>query len=262
MSCVPVIICIAKLESDYIEEWVKYHLAIGFSHIFIYDNEDVPTYENLLREYKEDITVVHAPGNDYPQGPIQYLILHHFVVNFFRHDITHVAHIDIDEFVVLKRHANISEFIQEYIKDDCAGIGMNWRIFGSSGLTEQTEQPVTERFTMCESLGNKHTKTIFDKRYFAGFNTCHAITPTSGYFIKATNGSIINGPMNESIDFDVIQLNHYKCKTLPEFRHARSRGRADTVVQEVEDIDSIFNEYDKNEVLDCTACDLYSNLSR
>jgi hypothetical protein len=264
MSCIPVIVCIAKLESDYIEEWVKYHLALGFSHIFIYDNEDVPTYENQLQEYNDNITVVHAPGNDYPQGPIQYLILHHFVVNFCRHDITHIAHIDIDEFIVLKQHANISDFIQEYITDDydCAGIGMNWRIFGSSGLTEQTNKPVTESFTMCESMGNKHIKTIFDKRYCTGFNTCHAITPRPGYYTKATNGSIINGPMNENIDLDIIQLNHYKCKTLPEFRRARSRGRADTNIQEVEDVESIFHEYDKNEMSERTACEFYSNLSR
>jgi hypothetical protein len=48
----PVIVCIAKKESDYIEEFVKYHLAIGFKTIYIYDNEDVPTYEKLLQNIK------------------------------------------------------------------------------------------------------------------------------------------------------------------------------------------------------------------
>ena len=44
----PVIVCIAKKEQDYIEEFVKYHLHLGFKHIYIYDNEDIPTYENML----------------------------------------------------------------------------------------------------------------------------------------------------------------------------------------------------------------------
>jgi hypothetical protein len=44
----PVIVCIAKLEQDYIEEFVRYHLAIGFNKIYIYDNDDVPTYKKLL----------------------------------------------------------------------------------------------------------------------------------------------------------------------------------------------------------------------
>ena len=36
-----VIVAIAKMEQDYIEEWVKYHLHLGFDQIFLYDNEDV-----------------------------------------------------------------------------------------------------------------------------------------------------------------------------------------------------------------------------
>ena len=58
----PVILCIAKLESNYIEEFVKYHLALGFSHIFIYDNEDIPTYKTILNKYSEDfVTIIHFP---------------------------------------------------------------------------------------------------------------------------------------------------------------------------------------------------------
>ena len=39
-----VIFCIARLEAPYIEEWVLYHLHIGVDFIYIYDNEEVPTY--------------------------------------------------------------------------------------------------------------------------------------------------------------------------------------------------------------------------
>ena len=49
----PVIVCIAKREHDYIEEFVKYHIGIGFKHIYLYDNEDVPTYESFLQNYKD-----------------------------------------------------------------------------------------------------------------------------------------------------------------------------------------------------------------
>jgi hypothetical protein len=33
-----VIVAIAKMEQDYIEEWVKYNLHIGIDRIFLYDN--------------------------------------------------------------------------------------------------------------------------------------------------------------------------------------------------------------------------------
>jgi hypothetical protein len=111
----PVIVCIAKKEHDYIEEFVKYHLALGFKYIYLYDNEDTPTYESMLINYKNNIKVIHLPFNNY-HIPVQYFALNHFIDNFlFKTETTHVAHIDIDEFIVLKKHNNICDFINEYI---------------------------------------------------------------------------------------------------------------------------------------------------
>ena len=57
MSVVPAIVCIAKKEEDYIEEFVRYHLALGFKIIYVYDNEDVPVYETLLKNYKDNLKI-------------------------------------------------------------------------------------------------------------------------------------------------------------------------------------------------------------
>ena len=248
----PVIVCVAKKEHDYIEEFVKFHLQLGFTHIYIYDNEDIPTYEKFLHKYKKNITVIHLPIKG-----VQYIALDMFIKKYlYTTNITHVAHIDIDEFIVLKKHMNISDFINEYIVGDCQGIGMNWRFFGSSGRTEKTNEPITTRFTMCQKNGNKHIKTLFKKDNFLKFNTCHDVILSKGY-IKSTNKTIINGPFNNNIDFDVIQLNHYKCKTLPEFRYIRTRQRADFVGDIHEDIDLSFKHYDLNEIEDLTAYNFY-----
>ena len=79
----PVIVCIAKREHDYIEEFVKYHISIGFKHIYLYDNEDVPTYESFLQNYKDYITVIHLPFNNYHVG-VQYIALEHFTENYVK----------------------------------------------------------------------------------------------------------------------------------------------------------------------------------
>jgi hypothetical protein len=141
---------------------------------------------------------------------------------------------------------------------DCEGIGMNWRYFGSSGKTEKTNEPLTIRFTMCQEKGDCHIKTIFDKKNFRGYKTCHDVRLQSGH-IKSTNNHIIQGPFNNNIDFSVIQLNHYKCKTLPEFRYIRTRQRADIVGDINENVDENFHAYDMNEVEDLTACEFYRN---
>jgi len=255
----PVIVCIAKKEHDYIEEFVKYHLALGFKFIYLYDNEDVPTYESMLHNYKNNIKVIHLPHNNYHKG-VQYIALDDFIKNYlFTTNITHVAHIDIDEFIVLKKHNNICDFINKYIVRNCQGIGMNWRHFGSSGKTEKTNEPNTIRFTMCEKNGNIHIKTLFKKDHFVKFNTCHDVIVSNGY-IKSTNNNIINGPFNYNIDLDTIQLNHYKSKTLPEFRYIRTRQRADCVGDINENVDESFRAYDNNEIEDLTAYHFYKNI--
>jgi hypothetical protein len=254
----PVLICIAKKEHLYIEEFVKYHLALGFEKIYLYDNEDVPTYEKVLEKYKQYLVVIHLPFNNYHKA-VQYVALDHFIANFlFKDDITHVAHIDIDEFICLKKHSNISEFINEYIVGDCEAIGMNWRFFGSSGKTEYEKEPVTQRFTMCEKTGNEHIKTLFKRDHFLAYGTCHDIYLSKGH-VKSTDGRIIVGPFNHNPDLSVIQLNHYKSKTLQEFRKIRTRKRADIIAGgNDEDIDNNFRMYDLNEEEDLTASTFYS----
>jgi len=253
----PVIVAIAKLESAYIEEWVKYHLTLGFEHIYLYDNDDQPTYATLLQKYSNYVTVYHRPGNNYHKG-IQFIVLEDFYTNIMpTNGITHVTHIDIDEFIVLKKHNNIKDFIQEYITGDCAGIGINWRYFGSSGHTEASPEPVTVRFTKCDLNGNRHVKTIFAVEDYQWFDNQHYIYPKKGKFIKNTLGEPFRGPFNEHIDFSVAQLNHYKTKTYPEYVHIRSRGRAGPNIEyqkaHPENVAQTFKAYDRNDTEDLTA---------
>lgn len=259
-----VIVAIAKMEQDYIEEWVKYHLHLGFDEIFLYDNEDLPYYKEFLKKYSEKLKVIHLPGNNYHKG-VQYIALDDFTKNYMlKNGITHVAHIDVDEFIVLKKHSNIKEFIKEYIKGKCGGIGMNWRLFGDSGLETQTEKSVLNRFTMTEKIGNQHIKTLFDVKCFKHFIHCHSIEPRTGYKIMSTDGRIINGAFNMEPNLDVIQLNHYKCKTFEEFLKISVRGRAGTQIGHasniIKDIKGFFKHHNKNEIEDLWAYNKWQSI--
>ena len=252
----PVIVCIAKYEKDYIKYFIDYHLALGFDKIFLYDNEDTPVYSQLLNN--DNVVVTHLPGNSYNKG-VQYIALEHFVTNFMKLPFTHVAHIDIDEYITLKKHNNIKDFIRDYIINDCAGIGMNWRYFGSNGQTQKELVADPLRFTKCEINGNVHIKTLFEINSFKGFKDVHSIHCSKNKFIKSTFGNIIGGPFNECIDYSIIQLNHYKCKTLPEFIYIRSRGRADLNYLPPEDIEKDFKMLDTNEMEELTCYNFYSS---
>jgi len=246
------VVAIAKFESNYINDFVNYHLLLGFDKIFIYDNEDTPTY----KFENKNVTVIHLPGNNHYKA-VQYVALEHFINNHIM-NFTHVAHIDIDEVIVLKKHKNIKDFISEYIVGDCAGIGMNWRHFGSNGHSNRNGLPDIARFTKCEEKGNNHIKTIFNTLLCACWTTPHSIHTVKGYHVKNTKGTIIDGAFNEDIDFSVIQCNHYKSKTLDEFKYIRTRGRADLMIQPDENIIEDFNKIDLNEIEDYSALVFYS----
>ena len=189
----PVIVCVAKNEQFYIEEFIRYHIALGFKHIIIYDTESKPTYEELLKKYVAHVKVIHVPTEELNEH-VSLSVLEDFKTRIlYNSNITHVAHIDIDEFIVLKKHSTIIEFINKYLTGDCQGIGMNRIYFGSSKQTVRTNQPVTLRFTRCEELGNEYIKTIFKKDHFIKFNTVHDVALKEGH-IKTIRGDIITGP--------------------------------------------------------------------
>ena len=263
----PVIICIAKHETDYIEEFVLYHLHLGFDKIFIYDNEDTPTYAEQLKHFGSAVIVEHLPGKNYPLLP-QYEAIQRFTWNHSHSpDITHVAHIDLDEFIVLKKHANIKDFIKEYIWDGengvmCGGIGINWKMYGSSGKTVQTNEPLTVRFTKCQTGCHQLIKTLYNKQFYGHQSNPHNINTNNGNFpMKTTDGRENTTPNIEMGDVSIIQINHYKSKTWEEFQYTRSRGRADRHDHpEMDDLKKIFDENDLNDEEEFYAHTFYSNL--
>jgi len=232
----------------------------------------------MLTKYKDKMKIIHYPGNEY-ELPVQCMILQHFMDNFLRNDeITHVIHIDIDEFIVLKKHNNICDFINEYITGDCQGIAISWRHFGSSGNLEKTNEPVTTRFTMCENKGTlmPYVKILFKTENFIQWTkghwtgnkwtySCHHIDVSKGYVSNTLNfrPKIIIKDYSK-IDFSVIQLNHYKCKTYPEFKYIRTRNNADFCKkdQKVENVDANFKFFNVNEIEDLTCKNFYLSIDK
>ena len=291
----PAIVAIAKGEQDYILEFVVYHISIGFASLYVYDNEDSPTYaalfdqavkdNKLSPDYRERIHVTHFPGNHFEKG-VQYKALDHFVDHYMRdasRGITHVLHIDIDEFLVFNpchtkdnnHEPFLFTFIREFIENEpcAAGVGINWRFYGSLEINKeenkeekQEEKSVLKRFLWANreyKEGDdvfppcRHIKTLFRVDRFKKFRDCHSIESIAGTYVVDTHkNKIRNKSIIDNVFYDVAQLNHYKVKTFPEFKRAFLRGRADFSSEKNGDltkyddeyIRSIFNVYDQKDV--------------
>jgi len=234
------LVCIAKNEDNYIEEWLDYHRKLGFDHFFI--------YQNNWRFNKDFTDVTKFKFDGYLQQLKSY---NHFISsNYWNWDW--VAFFDVDEFLVLKKHNNIKDFLIDY--NDFNAVGINWVYFGDNNLSEVTEWSVIKRFTMRQSNPYRAIKSIV--RLSKGGNSPKFINNPHNINLDwvDTHKRINTGPSTKEPSDDIAQLNHYYCKTIKEFRLKCERGRACS--QNIL-TDDDFKHGNYNEVEDITALKLF-----
>lgn len=242
------IVCIAKNEDRYIDEWLRYHLKLGFSQAFVYQNDW--RYAGNRSAYGESVEWIAW------DGPAMQMPAYNDFIQNRRRGFDFAAFIDVDEFVVLKKHRSIRDFISGYTR--YPAVGLNWRIFGDSGIMEDDgSNGVLERFTMRQDGFNKHIKSILNLGMLGGrvhFKNPHFAHEGwhSGFTVNVAKTRFIQGPFNEDCDeSSCAWINHYRNKTVAEWERKKERGTPDGVPFRPES----FSEHNLNDVKDTTARD-------
>ena len=228
-----VLICIACNEDHYIDEWINYHKLIGVDEIFIYQN-------NWRCSLKNNDETIHLIEWD---GQIKQLAAYNDFKDKHYNDFDFGIFIDCDEFVCLKQHNNIKEFLNEYT--DFGGVGLNWKNFGDSHLDFNGNYNVLKRFTLAQNGLHKGIKTIINfnkiKNNFT-FICAHCIDRIN-IIVNVEKTHYINGPFNETENNNIIQLNHYR-KTRHEFIERRKHGAPDKIMTDKDIQNSINTQFD------------------
>jgi hypothetical protein len=255
-----VICCIAKVEGPYIVEWIKYNLKLGFSRIYIYDNnrdsQRLPNYLKTTELFSNEtsrnkISIIPFPGIG------RQMEAYNNFFTYYSHRHTWAAILDCDEFIVMKNWEPISSFLSKVCKQ--GSLGLHWRLYGDSGLKNYSPEPITERFTMCEKSLNHHIKSISLCKHVKNYTNPHYPVLKIGLQHDCC-GKILNGPWDYSEDRDKFlnfaYINHYCIKSYEEFCNKKNRGTADNTPKRD---DSIFHSHNKNEVQDISAHLFYTN---
>jgi hypothetical protein len=220
------ICCIAKNEGEYLPEWIDYHVKIGVSHFYIYDNDSTVPIAATLSSYIKDgvVTVEHIAGRE------QQMPVHRHCLANYGSECQWIAFIDVDEFIVPKTlTGNLPEFLADYEK--YGGLGVHWLIFGSNGNIEKPKAPQIESYTRrslkTESI-NDHIKSIVQPRHVKRVpGDPHHFKYKLGKYCVNENFEHIKGPIVKHTS-NKIQLNHYFLRSLEEFKLKIARGRADS----------------------------------
>lgn len=208
------LVCIAKDEDNYIEEWLDYHLKLGFDKVYVYCNDwdwKVPEkYGNKVEAIEFNGLKQQIPAYD------DFIQKHYNEYNF-------AAFTDIDEYIVLKQANNIKQAMYSYRDVACLRIPI--RTFGNNGLDVVTDNnySVIDRFikarTIYESIGKNiinfdllgKSRKFIDENWFSRMpctNPSRTMT-WNGYYNYFIN--------DEGGENEPIELNHYITKTWEEY---------------------------------------------
>lgn len=152
------LVACARWEEKTIQEWVEYHKSIGFSHIYLYSNDDDP--QALFRAVAP---YVHGPDPfvtflHWPHHGQQVQMYLHFL-RTLKHETLWYSLLDIDEFFVLKGIDNIGRFMQAYEAHvDC--LYFNWVIYGHNGKVRRDEEPTLTTYPRRSDGVDVHTKML------------------------------------------------------------------------------------------------------
>jgi len=239
-----VILCaIALYEDAYIDEWVRYHLEIGFDHIFIYDNSLENTLKALPYAYLGHVTIIHFPGK------LRQIPAYTDCVTRLRHTHSWCAFLDIDEFMVLRKH----RCVRDLVMDVCpygGALTLNWVMFGSSGHTQYSSDPVRYRFTFRARGVSEFVKTVAYLPHVARINDCSSVEVFDGAPASVDcHRRPVVGRSNPFGTEDVACIYHYFTKSRAEYVEKMKKGKADA-----EDFRTVaeFEVHDYMEVEDMT----------
>lgn len=247
------VVMIVKNEGRYIREFIDYYTALGCD-LIIYDNDSDDETISIVHQY-DNVRYILWHGKKrqidaYNQACKKYGAQYKYMMFF-----------DADEFLVAdqllegKSLFNILDaFFEKNRKIACLGI--NWLIFGSSGLIDDPECGVIDAFINAANDDfewNQLVKSCVIPSKIVGWVNPHLPLQAFGYKRVNLDGKTILQPRNLLPHRRDIRLYHYFVKNKSHFQEKVDKGMADRNAKRTMDE---FYYYDKNDVCNRKAIDI------
>ena len=226
---------LARNENVYLNDWIKYHLDIGFDYIFIYDNgfiDDKSLSLSINNKYHDFVTIIDFRYIQYDNMIPNSDVYNDFIKHHFNYDWC--AFIDIDEYIVLENYKSIKDFLKN-IPRKFDAVMLNWHVIGDDNIIEGDEKiNVFNRLFNNTNKYFQYFKTILRNR---NKENIFSQNPHSFNDIKYCDCNFNHvehyGYKSDSFSKDKkysCYINHYMTKTLSEFiKYKYSRWKSGSV---------------------------------
>jgi hypothetical protein len=234
-----------KNEGAFLLEWVAHHKALGFDNIVICTNDCAdPTTDMALRMQKMGLVRHHGtaykPGSSIQRNALRQARRFNQVQMA---DWIYVC--DADEFLTINLGDGTVNALINAASPEAEVIAVPWRVFGSNGLTDYHDTPITQQFLRAAASPARPTSTgAFPKSLFRGGDTLAALerlgihmpiiksTQNRSLRLELPNGvarAALPQALHVQADFRFAQVNHYCVRSRDSFLVKRDRGKVNHV---------------------------------
>lgn len=210
------LVCIAKDENQYFDEWIRHHLKVGFDHVFIYDNNSKEPIELPFNLFHK-VTIIKWDDSNFGSQSRAYM---HACIKC--KDWSYLAFLDVDEFY-MSTTMNVKLDLKSL--NYPIALGIYWRIYGNPKPFEN-RQPI-QNYIHWHS--DKHIKSIVTPQSVKSFPDPHKaelFNEKKGMYIDENNNQIIS-PTGVHTSKN-IWIKHVFTRSRQEFAEKMERGDANT----------------------------------
>jgi hypothetical protein len=212
---------IFREEAPFLEEWLNFHVGIGITHFYLYNNYSTDDFRSVLKPWQDAgfVTLTEWPVE------VGQIPAYRDCLRRFKNQARWIAFIDVDEFLFAPRSRNLLPTLEAFAH--LPGIEV-WQIFfGANGHVQRPAAPVIEAYTRCAPANPTTVKSIVNPRlvYKPGV---HQFKYWQGHG-RDTAGQIVDR-LTPPV-FEVLRINHYWSRSLADLRTKVRRGDASTPVK-------------------------------
>lgn len=228
-------ICTLTRDCYFINDFIEYHLNLGFDRITIYDNLSIKPVE-----YNDPRVIIIKDSRFYGSDYVAY----NEHAKQYSKEEGFTAYIDEDEFIET-RGLSIQEAMKPYMNYD--SLALDWRIFGDKIDEGNKSEKIWEKYLyhvpneLTDPNGLNYVKSIIKNSAILKFIDPHYANLKEGKFNKGIHGNIVIGSVTNIKDVNGFCINHYYFRGRNEYIQRQTRPIAGRATRSIEDAANMYD---------------------
>lgn len=245
---------IQKNRGPWLLEWIVFHHLSGFTDFIIYlhdcDDESPYIIERLRRVFSIQCFEIRESGFG-----IQLRCFQHAYETFSK-DYDWMAFIDGDEFLFTPQGCHIASALARYHDIPASALAVYWRSFGASGHVAEPPGLVTQNYRYRAEdgfIGNLHIKSLVrcDGSMRIATNS-HYFETKLGTIDEKLNHITGGFDARHIPSWEFFCINHYSTQSREFYEKIKKDSGAADAGPGVIRPESWWDEYNRNEIFDCS----------